>query len=264
MTTSLTDGGCRSCGGSTGLTVADHVAEADPHVQYLTEVSAAVLYEPAGDPAAALAAHVAAADPHALYLLEADAAATYALATALPAHVAAGDPHPGYLLEVDAATDYGSIAFVEDQTGFATYADGLYTSGSPLALVGATPADLPNNAAVAAELELPTDVVEYWDGTVIPAVATEALVSCQFSFVADPASASWIDVWLNDGTDDLYRQTISLVKGAVAHEVIVSFLAPITASWITNGATPRVEAGVATDVYDISFLVARAHKVRTS
>lgn len=69
--------------GAAGDAIAAHVAAADPHAQYATDVAAAALAAAAqaaaiASAAASLAAHVAALDPHAQYLTQAEADLLYA------------------------------------------------------------------------------------------------------------------------------------------------------------------------------------------
>lgn len=60
--------------------IPDHVAEPDPHPQYLTQIEGDALYEDLGAAAAAVATHVAASDPHTQYQKESEkgAASGYA------------------------------------------------------------------------------------------------------------------------------------------------------------------------------------------
>lgn len=279
MVTSLTDGNCRNCGGSTGSSVEDHEADPDPHPSYLSTAEADTLYEPVGDPATALAAHVAAGDPHVGYLTEVAAAATYATlggaatAGALAAHVAAADPHPLYLLEADAATTYAAIGDgatleqVEDRTGWAFYSDTSRTVGSPLALAATTDTDLPNDDSVGSIVEIPTGITEWWDHTTgkFVGVVEGDMLGLQIEFVFAPSSASsWIDVWLDDGPNELCRRTIALPKGATAQFVKADMAARVTSDWETNGATPRVRAGHTGNLYTIRFTVYRLHAARTT
>lgn len=77
--------------------VGDHEAAADPHVVYLTQAEADVLYAAIG----AVLAHEAAGNPHPVYLTLAEGDALYAAlaapAAAVAAHEALGDPHAQYL-----------------------------------------------------------------------------------------------------------------------------------------------------------------------
>jgi hypothetical protein len=59
-------------GGGAEDAIAAHVAETDPHPQYLTQSEADLLYAAGGDGSTQIAAHVAAADPHAQYQKESE------------------------------------------------------------------------------------------------------------------------------------------------------------------------------------------------
>lgn len=255
MVTTLTDSSCRLCGGSTGLTVADHEAKLDPHSQYLTQTEADALYAGTGDGgAAAVATHAGEADPHPDYALEADV--TTDIASAVTAHEAAGDPHPGYALE----------SFAEDLTGFSTHTDATLTSGAPLTLVAATATNLTNDDAATVDTQLPNDAIAFYNGTTIVGDSVGDLLDIQVQLTVDPTiTGAWLDLWINDGvTDGLHRQTVSLIKGAVAQEILVRFLGVVTADWVANGGQVRVESNDTPDLYDVSYVIARAHGVRTT
>lgn len=54
--------------GTTSTAINNHLADPDPHVQYLTQTEAGALYDTKNSASTAIATHVAAADPHAQYL----------------------------------------------------------------------------------------------------------------------------------------------------------------------------------------------------
>ena len=87
--------------GTADAVMLEHVSEADPHPQYLTEAEATALYDETGAGTAAVATHVAETDPHSQYLNAARGDARYdtagAATTAVAAHVSAVDPHSQYL-----------------------------------------------------------------------------------------------------------------------------------------------------------------------
>lgn len=64
-------------GDGAGDAIAAHVAESDPHPQYLTQAEADALYAAAGAASTTLAAHEAAADPHPQYLTQTEADSRY-------------------------------------------------------------------------------------------------------------------------------------------------------------------------------------------
>ncbi len=102
-----------------------HVAELDPHTQYVTgdELTTALagidlsayyttieadgLFEAIGAAAAAVSAHEAALDPHPQYLTQTEADALYDGSGSVGAHVAASDPHTGYQKESEKAANDG-------------------------------------------------------------------------------------------------------------------------------------------------------------
>lgn len=264
MGTTLTDNFCRSCGGSTGETVADHEAKADPHSQYLTQAEGDALYESSGGGSSAVAAHEAdTGDPHSAagYLKSADLssyATTAYVDGEISTHEGAADPHPNYALE----------AFTEDRTGWGHYLDTAVTSGAPLTLVASTPTDLPNAANTKIEGELPDDVTEFYEttGSTIVVGSIPDLLEVQVELTVEPTVVDqWLDVWIEDGAATvLGRQTFSLVKGAVAHSIVYRFALKGTTNLVANGGKVRVESADTPDIYDISYLISRKHKTRTT
>lgn len=87
--------------GTADAVMEEHLADADPHPQYLTEAEATVLFDPVGAGTAAVVAHVAESDPHSQYLNTTRGDARYdaagAATTAVAGHVSAVDPHSQYL-----------------------------------------------------------------------------------------------------------------------------------------------------------------------
>lgn len=264
MTTSLTDALCRVCGGSTGLSVEDHVAQADPHTQYLLEVDATTTYEPLGEAASEVATHEAdAGDPHSAagYLQAADLStyATEAYAdAAVSTHAGLADPHPDYALE----------SFAEDLAGWAYYQDDTVTSGSPLALVAATPADLPNAADTVNETQLPDDRTDFYEttGSTVTFPAVGELVEVQVDVTVEAVAATdWLDIWLEDsGAVEHGRSTFALPKGATAQRLSHRFAVRANAALVANGGTVRVESNDTADLYDIRFTLSRSHRPRTT
>ena len=104
-----------------------HVAELDPHTQYVqaselsgllgdysTTLEADALYEAIGAAASAVAAHEAASDPHTQYLTETEADALYEPVGgggggAVATHEAASDPHSQYLTAAEGDAAYDAI-----------------------------------------------------------------------------------------------------------------------------------------------------------
>jgi hypothetical protein len=101
-----------------------HVAELDPHTQYVKEsdfatflddysttLEADALYEAIGAAAAAISAHNAAVNPHPEYLTPAEGDAAYEPigggGGAVATHAAASDPHTGYQKESEKAQNSG-------------------------------------------------------------------------------------------------------------------------------------------------------------
>lgn len=259
MATTLTDNFCRSCGGSTGESVADHEAKPNPHAQYLTQTEADARYTGSGSITTAITNHESAADPHAAAgYVKSSALAGYATqsyadtaaSTAVTNHQAAADPHPAYAQQQT----------VSDRSGYAVYTDGTLTAGAPLTLTAATPTAVPNDAAATAAGQLPSDIASLYDetaGTILMPTVDDML-DVQIELTVDPTAAGeWIDVWIDDGSGgQLGRQTFSLIKGAVPHSIVHRLQLPGSAALVANGGTVTVESADTPDVYGVRLVAA--------
>lgn len=108
--------------GKISASMADHLAQADPHPGYLTPTEGNNAYEPIGT----MANHLAQPDPHPQYLTTGEGNAAYEPAGAVAAHAASADPHPSYLqpsevmaganIEVDTTTSPGAV-IISGQAG---------------------------------------------------------------------------------------------------------------------------------------------------
>lgn len=143
--------------------MAAHLADADPHAQYLTAAEGNAAYDALGAATSAVAAHSALSDPHPQYLTPAEGNAAYdatgAASSAISAHVAAANPHSQYaaLAHTHSAADIltGILDLARGGTGvngtgqaintvFAGPASGSAGSALFRALVAA---DIPNLSA---------------------------------------------------------------------------------------------------------------------
>jgi hypothetical protein len=265
MVSTLTDNRCRACGGSTAADISTHEATPDPHPGYLLEVDAAATYATAAAIATAVSDHEALANPHPVYLTQAEGDAAYEPlgggGASVAAHVAdAGDPH--------AAAGYTKTTFVEDRTGWGYYQNDTETSGAPLVLVAATPADLPNPADTTNENELPSDRTDFYEttGDTVTFGSVDELVEIEVQLTVEAVAATdWLDIWLEEsGGTEHGRTTFALPKGTTPQTLVHRFAVAASALLVANGGTVRVESNDAVSVYDIRYLISRSHFTRTT
>ena len=154
----------------------------------------------------------------------------------------------------------------EDDTGWGQYSDSQYTSGSPFAIAGNTDTVLPNNSAGVIDSQKPSDIVNFYDGTVITGRDGDGLaITIDFNAVPTSGATTYIEVWLNigGGLPDLYKRIISFPKGSgVVRPINFTVSAYTLNTWEANGATVYVRANGTADLYDIRYVLTRLHKAK--
>lgn len=159
---------------------------------------------------------------------------------------------------------------VKNRTGWASYADGTYTSGSPLTLTAGVITSLPNDATTTLETQLPDDCPEgLYDSSTGKIIGRNGdgyiiTIDCKAS-CSSPSGASleaWIDIGGSVG--DLYQTTLtSFPKGTAVHGCTRTISVYTLDTWEANGGTVEVRANVAdVDVWDIRYVIHRIHKAR--
>lgn len=152
------------------------------------------------------------------------------------------------------------------RTGWASYVDTQYTSVSPFTVAANTDTALPNNAGTIIDAQKPTDVTEFYDGTVITGRNGDALDVMIYFKAESSAVDQFLDVWIDIGgaVGELYRQTFSFPKGSGTERGILYSLpsAYTLDTWETNGGTVYVRSNGSCDIYDITYNFDRTHKAR--
>lgn len=151
-------------------------------------------------------------------------------------------------------------------TGWGNYADTVYTSGSPLAVLADTDTLLPNNKGSAIETQLPSDITTYYDGTVITGKAGDGIsITVDMKIIPTNVATTYLECWIDIGgsVGELYRRIVSFPKG---NGIIRPFNFTVNGyaldTWEANGGTVHIRANGTCDVYDIRYVVAREHKAR--
>lgn len=159
-----------------------------------------------------------------------------------------------------------SAETVANNTGWATYVDTQYTSGSPFALSADTNTILPNNAGSKIESQMPVDVTEFYDGSVITGRNGDSLDLMLYFKAVPNVNNQWIDIWIDIGgsVGELYRQTFAFPRGSGQERGIVYALpsAYTLNTWEANGGTVYIRSNNTVDIYDITFNFDRSHKAR--
>jgi len=149
-------------------------------------------------------------------------------------------------------------------TGWGSYNDTQYTSGSPFSLTANTDVILPNNKGNTLEFQKPADVTTFYDGSVITGRNGDNL-DIQIYFKATPSTQNqWLDVWVDIGgsVGELYRQTFSFPRGSgVERGVMYSLSSAYTlGTWEANGGTVYVRSNASATIHSVVFNLDRSHK----
>ena len=151
-------------------------------------------------------------------------------------------------------------------TGWASYADTQYTSGSPLAISGNAIVAVPNNAGTVIETQLPPDLTTLYSGGKIRAKNGDALLlTIDFAGTPSTATETHLDVWLDIGgaIGEFYRTTVTFPKGNGATHRFAIALGPYAgATWEANGATVYCQPNANLSLYEVRYMIQRVHKSR--
>lgn len=158
-------------------------------------------------------------------------------------------------------TGYGGSLSVRNlSSGWVDYADGTYTSGSPLAISGNTDTKLPNDGATVRSDYLPAGIANFYDsgtGKVLGNTGRSMLFTLDFKCTPTNAGTTYIEDWIDIGSPvgEIYRRISSFPKGNGVERSIVHSTAMYTLdTWETNGGDVYVRANGTADIYDIRFV----------
>ena len=152
----------------------------------------------------------------------------------------------------------------DKDTGWASYIDGQYSSGSPFTVSANTDTVLPNNAATVINGQIPTDVTAFYSDNKITGRSGDNLDIMIYFKAVPSATSQWLDIWIDIGGSigELYRHTFSFPKGAgTSRGILYSLSSAYTLdTWETNGGTVYIRSNASLDVYGVNFNFDRSHK----
>ena len=154
-------------------------------------------------------------------------------------------------------------------TGWADYADGTYTSGSPLSVSAGTKVTLPNDGATIIDSQIPIDIDSMYtiaDSTITGRNGDGLNILIEFSVEPTTAADTRITTSIDIGgaVGEIYKRDFVLSKGnGVEHYYSASFSGYTLSTWETNGGKVKVMAtGGGVEIYDIRYVLTRTHKAR--
>ncbi|GGB83938.1 hypothetical protein GCM10007424_24930 [Flavobacterium suaedae] len=184
----------------------------------------------------------------------------------------------GTLAEYEALTseNSGTLYLKEgvSETGWGKYSDSQYTSGTPFSITADTDTIVPNNSNLVNENQLPTDVATFTE--LIDSVASglsydyskilggendNLSIDINLKSIPTDASASYIELWFNDGSGQENKHMFTFPKGmGEVRHINLSIAAILSSDWDVNGGTLYARCNGSCNIYDISWSVSRIHK----
>ncbi len=146
--------------------------------------------------------------------------------------------------------------------GWATYKDTVYTSGSPFAIASGVTSTLPNNAGTIVNTNLPNNTADFYNAStlkLLPSAAGEHYIfTIKFSVVAASGTVNFLEFAIDVGGTLIAKQTKTLPKGTVAHNISIVCQVGILDTFITNGGLVKITSGaVNMSYYDIEYQIAK-------
>lgn len=152
------------------------------------------------------------------------------------------------------------------RTGWASYNDTQYTSGSPFDVSSNTDTILPNNAGNVIDSQKPTHVTSFYSGGLITGRNGDNLDLMIYFKATSSIVDQWLDIWVDigGGVGELYRQTFTFPKGSGTERGILYALpsAYTLGTWETNGGRLYIRSNGNVDIYDIVYNFDISHKAR--
>jgi lysophospholipase L1-like esterase len=165
--------------------------------------------------------------------------------------------------------DYVPPAELDSMTGWASYVDNAYTSGSPFVVTAGNTDTLENNAATSITNQLPLGVTAFYNATTkkITPARDGDWYNCIIRFKAKTtANNDYFTIYCDvDGTvNEVYEETIPMVKGAGnEHLYTLKMIVYSGSTFVANGGTMKITAASGDlSIYDISYSICRTHRAR--
>lgn len=185
-----------------------------------------------------------------------------------PKGVASASANQVYLADGAGSGIWTDTHILKGYSGFASYQDTTYTSVSPLAVSAGVRTKLTCDGlgSLSDETQLPLDATSsLWSSSTnkITPIALDDAYDVRVEFKASPVgTGAYVTVELDIGGSIgiIASKTVSLIKGAVAHEVMIPFPIFCKNTFISNGCEIYVTPSSNTDIYGIQIVLFRTHR----
>lgn len=160
------------------------------------------------------------------------------------------------------------------ETGWGKYTDSQYGLGSPFSITADTDTIVPNNSSSVNESQLPTDIATFTEvidsatsgltyeySKILGSENDSLLISINLKAIPTGGSATYIELWFNDGSGEENKHIFTFPKGmGEVRHINFSISVIISNDWDTNGGTLYARSNGSCDIYDINWSVNRIHK----
>lgn len=149
-------------------------------------------------------------------------------------------------------------------TGWASYADSIYTEASPLSIANGITATVNNNAATVINSQIPFGVTSFWNSAtakITPFGIGDGYTFCLRCKIKPSAANTYLDFGIDIGTGVIFKQILNLPKGAnVEHDINIECTGYSFGDFVTNGGIMKITANGGTlSIYNIELQVHRYH-----
>lgn len=148
-------------------------------------------------------------------------------------------------------------------TGWASYIDTMYTSGSPFPALAGITIDLPNNSGTIIDDQKPGDIDSFYESGKVTGRNGDGMDMMIYFTVIPSATNAELEIWVDiGGSSPLYVKT-EYFRGTSPKGVVYSLSSIYNRMiWEANGGIIKIKPSVKMDIYGIIFNFDRSHKAR--
>lgn len=157
-------------------------------------------------------------------------------------------------------------------TGYASYVDDQYSSGSPFTVPANTDTVIPNNSGIVYDDHKPSDIEKLYDSVTgtFPGIDGDAWAAMIYLKAVPSVANQHVDIWIDitggSGTPasfaDLYRDTKGFPRGSGVERGLL-YTVPMgynRSTWEANGGKIFIRSNAVLDIYGMTFNIAKFYR----
>lgn len=176
--------------------------------------------------------------------------------------------------QADSTTKIANTAWTNREfdirTGWASYADNVYTVGSPFSVAAGVTSTLPNNAATVINSQLPTGVTSFYNSATSKITPQNNgdyyAITVRFKAKNTETQGGYFDFGLDIGGSlgIIFKESKLFVKGAnTEQDFVLTCNGYTAATFVANGGIPKITGGNGTTtIYNIEYQISRTHRAK--